>query len=418
ASLAVDHNLLTMDVLSKVAHKNKLKVLFHEKPFKGVNGSGKHCNWSMSTDRGENLLDPTVKPETNYRFLLVLVAVLHAVHQHGGLMRTSIASSSNEHRLGACEAPPMIVSVFLGEHLTEVLNSIEESRPIKNFSVPEIQTIKLGGTALDVKVASLPSIARDLTDRNRTSPFAFTGNKFEFRAVGSKQSPAFPVTILNAAVASALQDVTAALREQMGDKPYPSDADKVAVIKKFIASTKSVRFEGDGYSEAWIHEAEKRGLPNIKTSPEAFEQLLNPVHSDMLTKLGIFTASELQSRHLILQERYAKDLLVEASTLRTLLASQILPAAFEYRASLAQAIGLLRNIDNDDASPELAALKALTPVVKELQAAIESLDGSIHGMHEVGDDAVAEAKFANDHIAPALNVARAAADKLEALTAD
>ncbi|KAF9352533.1 hypothetical protein BGX26_009669, partial [Mortierella sp. AD094] len=418
ASLAVDHNLLTMDVLSKVAHKNKLKVLYHEKPFKGVNGSGKHCNWSMSTDRGENLLDPTVKPETNYRFLLVLVSVLHAVQQHGGLLRTSIASSSNEHRLGACEAPPMIVSVFLGEHLTEVLNSIEESRPIKNFSVPEIQTIKLGGTALDVKVASLPSISRDLTDRNRTSPFAFTGNKFEFRAVGSKQSPAFPVTILNAAVASAMEDVTASLREQMGSKPYPSDADKVAVIKKYIASTKAVRFEGDGYSEAWIHEAEKRGLPNIKTSPEAFEQLLNPVHSDMLTKLGIFTASELQSRHLILQERYSKDLLVEANTLRTLLASQILPAAFEYRGSLAQSVSLLKGIDADQAAPELEALQALTPVVKELQASIANLDKVIAEIHHLGDEPVQEAKFACSHILPALNEARAAADKLEVLTAD
>ncbi|KAF9282264.1 hypothetical protein BGZ68_006100 [Mortierella alpina] len=418
ASLAVDHNLLTMDVLSKVAHKNKLKVLYHEKPFKGVNGSGKHCNWSMSTDRGENLLDPTVKPETNYRFLLVLVAVLHAVQQHGGLLRTSIASSSNEHRLGACEAPPMIVSVFLGEHLTEVLNSIEESRPIKNFSVPEMQTIKLGGTALDVKVASLPSISRDLTDRNRTSPFAFTGNKFEFRAVGSKQSPAFPVTILNAAVASALQDVTSALREQMGDKPYPSDADKVAVIKKFIATTKAVRFEGDGYSEAWIQEAEKRGLPNIKTSPEAFEQLLNPVHSDMLTKLGIFTASELQSRHLILQERYAKDLLVEATTLSTLLGSQILPAAFEYRGSLAQSVQLLNGISGEEASPELAALKALTPVVRDLQAAIATLDDTVHKMHHIGDDAVEEAKFACAHLLPAMNDARVIADKLEVLTAD
>ncbi|KAF9960955.1 hypothetical protein BGZ65_011471 [Modicella reniformis] len=418
ASLAVDHNLLTMDVLHKVAHKNKLKVLFHEKPFKGVNGSGKHCNWSMSTDRGENLLDPTVKPETNYRFMLVLVSVLHAVQQYSGLLRTSIASSSNEHRLGACEAPPMIISAFLGEHLTEVLNSVEEGRPIKNFSVPEIQSIKLGGTVLDVKVASLPSITRDLTDRNRTSPFAFTGNKFEFRAVGSKQSPAFPVTILNAAVASAIQDVTAALREQMGDKPYPSDADKVAVIKKFIGSSKAVRFEGDGYSDAWIHEAERRGLPNIKTSPEAFEQLLNPHHSNMLTKLGIFTQSELQSRHMILQERYAKDILVEANTLSTLLSSQILPSVFEYRGSLAQNVNALKEISADDAAPELATLKALTPAVKDLQAAIAKLDKTIHDMHQVGDDAVAEAKFACAHVLPAINVARAAADKLEILTAD
>ncbi|KAF9578724.1 hypothetical protein BGW38_005341, partial [Lunasporangiospora selenospora] len=418
AVLAVDHNLLTMDVLSKVAHKNNLKVLFHEKPFKGINGSGKHCNWSMSTDRGENLLDPTVKPETNYRFLLCLVAVLHAVQKHGGLLRTSIASSSNEHRLGSHEAPPCVISVFLGEHLTEVLDSVEESRPIKNFSVPEIQTIKLGGTALDVKVASLPSISRDLTDRNRTSPFAFTGNKFEFRAVGSKQSPAFPVTILNAAVASALQDVTEALHKQMGDRPYPSDADKVAVIKQFIASTKAVRFEGDGYSDAWLQEAERRGLPNIKTCPEAFEQLLDPSHSQMLTRQGIFTPSELQARYLILLERYSKDIHVEASTLRTLLASQILPAAFEYRSALAASVQNLRVVSEDDAAPELAALKALTPVVKGLQAAVEDLDRVIHEMHQLADDPDQEAKFASSTVVPSMNDARVIADKMEVLTAD
>lgn len=418
ASLAVDHNLLTMDVLSKVAHKNKLKVLYHEKPFKGVNGSGKHCNWSMSTDRGENLLDPTLKPETNYRFLLILVSILHAIHQHGALLRTTIASSSNEHRLGACEAPPMIISAFLGEHLTEVLDAIEEGRPLKNFSVPEIQSIKLGGTVLDVKVASLPNIARDLTDRNRTSPFAFTGNKFEFRAVGSKQSPAFPVTVLNAAVASSIQDITNALRKQMGNRPYPSDADKLAVIKKYIVSTKSVRFEGDGYSDAWIEEAERRGLPNIRTTPEAYEQLLDPHHGAMLTKLGIFTASELQSRHMILQERYAKDILVEANTLRTMLASQVLPSAFEYRGVLAQTVSILNTIDGEGSSPELSALKALTPVVKDLQASIDSLDEVIHGMHEFSDDTVAEAKYACSHVGPAMSEARNVADKLEALMAD
>ncbi|KAG0039765.1 hypothetical protein BGZ83_002716, partial [Gryganskiella cystojenkinii] len=418
ASLAVDHNLLTMDVLSKVAHKHKMKVLYHEKPFKGVNGSGKHCNWSMSTDSGENLLDPTVKPETNYRFLLILVAVLHAVQQHGALLRTSIASSSNEHRLGACEAPPSILSIFLGQHLTEVLNSIEESRPLKNFSMPEIQTIKLGGTVLDVKVASLPSIARDLTDRNRTSPFAFTGNKFEFRAVGSKQSPSFPVTILNAAVASALQDVSAALREQMGSKSFPSDEDKLAVIRQFIVKTKTVRFEGDGYSDAWIEEAERRGLPNIKTCPEAFEQLIDPRHLSMLTKLGIFSNSELTSRYFIMNERYAKDLLVEANTMRTMLAQQILPAAFEYRGALAQSVNLLKGIEGQEDSPELEALKALTPVVKDLQAAIVGLDESIAKLHAIHDDAVAEAKAASDFIVPALQHARVIADKLEVLTAD
>jgi len=418
ASLAVDHNLLTMDVLSKVAHKNKMKVLYHEKPFKGVNGSGKHCNWSLSTSNGDNLLDPTVKPETNYRFLLVLVAVLHAVQQYGALLRTSISSASNEHRLGACEAPPSILSIFLGQHLNEVLNSIEEGRPIKNFSVPEIHSIKLGGTVLDVKVATLPNIARDLTDRNRTSPFAFTGNKFEFRAVGSKQSPSFPVTILNAAVASALQDVSEALRQQMGSKPYPTDADKLAVIKKFIASTKNVRFEGDGYSDAWVQEAEKRGLPNIRTCPEAFEQLLNPSHASMLTKLGIFSQSELTSRYYIMNERYAKDLLVEANTMRTMLAQQILPGAFEYRGSLAKTAQALKGIEGEGESPELSALKALTPAVKDLQAAIEGLDAAIAKLHAIHDDPVAEAKAASDTIVPAMAKAREAADRLEVLTAD
>ncbi|KAF9413975.1 hypothetical protein BGZ94_000550, partial [Podila epigama] len=288
------------------------------------------------------------------------------------------------------EAPPVILSCFLGEHLTEVLNSIEEGRPIKNFSVPNVQTIKLGGTALDVK----------------------------FRAVGSKQSPAFPVTILNAAVASALQDVSAALREQMGEKPFPSDADKVAVIKKFITLTKPIRFEGDGYSEAWIHEAEKRGLPNIKTCPEAFAQLNDPVHISMLTKLGIFSKSELTSRFLIMNERYAKDLLVEANTMRTMLASQILPSAFEYRGSLAKTVSLLNTIPGESESPELIALKTLTPIVKELQAAIAGIDKALAQVHAIHDDAVAEAEAAQKYILPAMTAARDAADRLEAQTAN
>lgn len=212
ATVAVDHNLLTMDVLHRVAHRHKLKVLFHEKPFHGINGSGKHCNWSMAADNGLNLLEPTAHPESNPTFLLVLVAVINAVFKHSALLRCGIASASNDHRLGGNEAPPSIISVFLGEHLTEVLDSIEQGREMKKNSEPKLQSIKVGGTVLDVKVSTLPEIARDLTDRNRTSPFAFTGNKFEFRAVGSKQSPSFPVTLLNAAVASSLSEVTAAVK--------------------------------------------------------------------------------------------------------------------------------------------------------------------------------------------------------------
>ncbi|KAG0095889.1 hypothetical protein BGZ93_005281 [Podila epicladia] len=416
-SLAVDHNLLTMDVLSKVAHRNNLKVLFHEKPFKGVNGSGKHCNWSVSTGHGENLLDPTIKPETNYRFLLFLLATLDAVQRHGSLLRASIASASNEHRLGAQEAPPVILSCFLGEHLTEVLNAIEENRPIKNFSNAEIHTIKLGGTALDVKVASLPEIARDLTDRNRTSPFAFTGNKFEFRAVGSKQSPSFPMTILNAAVASSLLDIAEALQRAAGDKPYPSDADKLKVIRQYIVSTKNIRFEGDGYSDEWRQEAARRGLPNIDNCPDAFDELLSPKNEAMLCKHGIFTHSELQSRHLILMERYSKDLLLEANTLRTLLAQQILPAAYEYRSVLASSAAQIKSL-GIMTCPELKTLKTTTPLVESLQDWIDKLDEAINNVHDHNQDPSKEARASVKYLLPAMNGAREVADELETIIAD
>ncbi|KAG0283084.1 hypothetical protein BGZ96_012543, partial [Linnemannia gamsii] len=213
-------------------------------------------------------------------------------------------------------------------------------------------------------------------------------------------------------------DVSEALRTQMGEKPFPSDADKLAVIKKFIASTKNIRFEGDGYSDAWVLEAEKRGLPNIRTCPEAFEQLINPHHQSMLTKLGIFSQSELTSRFFIMNERYAKDLLVEANTMKEMLSQQILPAAFEYRGTLAKSVQLLNSIEGEAQSPELGALKALTPVVKDVQAALVALDASIAKLHAIHDDAVAEAKAASDYIVPAMQNARVAADRLETLTAD
>ncbi|RKO87927.1 hypothetical protein BDK51DRAFT_39029, partial [Blyttiomyces helicus] len=338
ASVAVDHNLLTMETLHQVAHRHKLKVLFHEKPFKGVNGSGKHCNWALSTDQGDNLLDPTLKPETNYRFLLFLIATLDAVHKHAGLLRASIASASNEHRLGANEAPPGIVSAFLGDHLNEVLNSIEENRSVRNFSQPHLQTVKVGGTVLDVKVSTLPTIARDLTDRNRTSPFAFTGNKFEFRAAGSKQSPSLPIVLLNAAVAASITEITEALIKQKGTKAEPSVDDILAVVRVYITRSKNIRFEGNNYSDEWVKEAEKRGLLNIRSCPVAFRQLLEAKNAALLTSLGIFTEGELKSRFHILMEKYAKDLLIEANTLKTMVLQGVIPAAFSYRKDLTESL--------------------------------------------------------------------------------
>ncbi|ORZ39888.1 glutamine synthetase type III N terminal-domain-containing protein [Catenaria anguillulae PL171] len=417
STVAVDHNLLIMDVLHQVSHRHKLKVLFHEKPFKGINGSGKHCNWSMSTDQGDNLLDPTVKPETNYRFLVFLLATLLGVKQHQGILRCAISSSSNLHRLGAQEAPPGIISAFLGEQLTEVLTAIEEKRAIRNFSVPHMSTIKLGGTVLDLKVAVLPEINRDLTDRNRTSPFAFTGNKFEFRAVGSKQSPSFPVAMLTAAVASALDQVSKRLEAKMAGRHVASEDDVLAVIRDLIVETKAIRFEGDNYSEAWVKEAEKRGLLNIKAVPDAYAQLLAEGNANMLTKLtGVFTHDELHSRYHVLVERFAKDLLIEANTLKFMIHQTILPAVYEYRKSLADTINSLKSA-GCDATPEVDAVKAITPILASLKTATAHLEQAAETVFAEAEP-VEQAKKASDLIVPALEEVRTHADALEQKVAD
>lgn len=413
--VAVDHNLLTMSTLHRVAERHGLKALFHEKPFKGINGSGKHCNWSLATDHGDNLLNPTKKPETNYRFLLFLVATLHAVHKHGGLLRAGIASASNDHRLGANEAPPGIISAFLGEQLTEVLNAIEENRPLKSFSQPEIKTIKLSGTVLDVQVSTLPNIDRDLTDRNRTSPFAFTGNKFEFRAVGSKQSPSFPMTLLNSAVADSLRDIKADLLKEKGSKPFVTDSDKLTVIRKYIKLSKPARFEGDNYSQAWADEALRRGLPNIKDSPTAFSYLRKPETVEMLTK-GIFTPSELESRYHILMEKYVKDVLIEANTLLSMVKQDVIPSALQYRSNIASSVNSLKQAELDF-EPEKNALQETSPLVTSLQKLCKELEELV-GAALHGDCIEAEAEVCSKKILPAMEKIREHADRLEKVVDD
>ncbi|KAJ3065876.1 hypothetical protein HDU98_010766 [Podochytrium sp. JEL0797] len=415
ASIAVDHNLATMEILHQVAHRHKLKVLYHEKPFKGVNGSGKHANWSMQTDSGDNLLDPSATPETNYRFLLILVAILDAVYNYGGLLRSSIASSSNEHRLGANEAPPAIVSAFLGEHLSEVLNAIEEKRTVADFSQPHLEGVRIGGTVLDLKISTMPPIARDLTDRNRTSPFAFTGNKFEYRAVGSKQSPSFPVVLLNAAVSRSLTLVNEALIKAKGSKAAPSTEDILGVVRQFAISSKKIRFEQNGYSEDWVKEAEKRGLPNIKNCPEAFKQLLVPHNKALLISQGILSESELTSRYHILLEKYSKDLLIESNTLRSLIVNGVLPASFTYRKELADSVNSQKNA-GVDATPEKKMLQNLTKITVELQDAsdkLEALTAKIEAMHEE-----AQAIACAQEITVAMDLVREKSDALEKQVAD
>lgn len=417
AMLAVDHNMLTMDIMHRVAHKYKLKCLFHEKPFKGVNGSGKHCNWSMSTDRGDNLLSPSTSPETNYRFLLFLVAVLKGVLDHGDLLRAGVASASNDHRLGAQEAPPGIISVFLGSELNEVLNALEENRPVNKVAAgTETTRIRIEGTTLDLKVATLPTLSRDMTDRNRTSPFAFTGNKFEFRAVGSKQSPSFPVTILNSAVASALIEIKHDLKKQMGDKSIASNQDMLVIIRKYITLTKNIRFEGDNYTKEWAEEAAQRGLPNIVKSPEAFKRIKSAKNVEMLTRLGVFTGAELESRYHILSEKYAKEIVIEGQTILTMLIQLVLPAAFSYRRELSESAAFMKQI-SAEAGPELKLLAQLALLATQLQTATEELERLLDEA-KVIEDPVDSAEYACNKLLPAIEHARELSDTMERSIAD
>ncbi|KAI9009202.1 hypothetical protein DFJ74DRAFT_611233 [Hyaloraphidium curvatum] len=417
SAIAVDHNLLTMHITHRVAHRHKLKALFHEKPFKGVNGSGKHCNWSIATDLGDNLLDPTVKPETNYRFLLFLAAILWGVYKNSGALRTSIASASNDLRLGAAEAPPGIISAFLGEQLTEVINSVLEGREVRNFSVPHVQAIKVGGTVLDLKVTTLPPIARDLTDRNRTSPFAFTGNKFEFRAVGSQQNPSFPVTILNAIVSVAINEVADALEKAKGSKPLPSDEDKIAVIKEFLGKAKNVCFEGDGYSQAWVDEAAKRGLLNIKKAPVAFKQIKEAANVKALTEdSGVFHPSELEARFNILVEKYLKDILIEVNTLKTMVKQGILPAALQYRSVVAAGAKSVKDLGGD-VTEETKTVETIGKLVVQLTNQVDELEKAQHHMEGEGEE-ITHAEYASDTIVPIMLAIRDSVDSLEDIVAD
>ena len=405
--IAVDHNQMVMATLRKVALRHGLQALLNEKPFAGINGSGKHCNWSLSisADNPEldhfNLLKPGKTPHQNIRFLVFLAAVLKGVHRHAGLLRAGIASSGNEHRLGANEAPPAIISVFMGQSLTQMIESIAAGKTSANAAQA---MIKLG-------VAKLPEVEKDNTDRNRTSPFAFTGNKFEFRAVGSSASIAFPIVLLNAAVAEALGEMIEQIKATTKRNKPVEDA-VLAVVREAFKETASVRFEGNNYSEEWVKEAQKRGLLNLRRTPEALEQLTTRHAKTLLTKLGIFTKEELESRYHVRLERYVKDMLIEMHTLKEIVDTLVLPAAFEYSGTLAQAAANavaagIKVVPQVEAANELGALiESLRERRDALVAAIDKAEG----MH---DDLAKQAKFLTGTGADAMLAVREASDKIE-----
>ncbi len=410
ANIATDHNQLTMEVLRKVAQRHGFAVLLHEKPFAGVNGSGKHNNWSMAIAAsnaeldGENLLDPGTTPRENLRFLLALSAVMKGVYKHAGLLRAGIASSGNDHRLGANEAPPAIISMFLGDLLSRILNEIESGVGGQNA---EAAVIKLG-------VSKLPEVMRDNTDRNRTSPFAFTGNKFEFRAVGSSASTAFPTTLVNAAVADGFLEVTEALKKRLSSK-MALDAAILETVREAVKETKSIRFEGNNYSEEWVKEAEKRGLPNLRKTPEALAQIVSPKSKEMLTRLELFSEAELMSRFHVRVERYIKNLLIEVDTLRQMIDTSILPACFAYHGTLVQTVAFAKQIGTD--APEQDMMSKVGKLISALKLKREELENVYRKVETISSEEE-KAKYLSREVSVAMLDARTICDELEAVVSD
>lgn len=411
ANIAADHNQLTMEILKKVALRHGFRVLLHEKPFAGINGSGKHNNWSIMAvsavggAEGENLLEPGNTPHQNIRFLLLLVGILKGVHRHAGLLRASIASAGNDHRLGANEAPPAILSVFLGDLLNKILNELEKGTEFEKN--PEATMLKLG-------VSKIPLVMKDNADRNRTSPFAFTGNKFEFRAVGSSASTAFPVTLLNAAVADGFSELNEALL--LKSKTAPTvEAAALEVIRDAITETRSIRFEGNNYSAEWVSEAQRRGLPHLRKTPDALAQLIHPQSQEMLSRLQIFSEAELTSRFHVRLERYIKNLLIEADTLRSIVKTQVLPAAVAYSGDLAQAAASAKAVGVS--APQIDALSRLTALIHTLYLREALLQAAIVRVESLPDEGQ-KAKELSEEVSLLMLEIRTLCDELEATVAD
>ena len=412
ASAAIDHNLLLMELMRQIAQQQGLACLLHEKPFAGINGSGKHCNWSLSTDSNINLLDPTDTPQNNMHFLILLTAIIHAVYEHSSLLRASIGSASNDYRLGGHEAPPAIISIYLGQELEALLEEIE-AKGIS--SMMRIQN------RYDLGLTMIPDLTKENTDRNRTSPFAFTGNKFEFRAVGSSANPAFSVTVLNLIVAESLNllldEIDTVLQ---GKKPSSEELIQAVmpILQKYLNLSKGIRFTGDNYSEAWVKEAHHRGLPNIRRSPEAFKALSDPKTVRVFE--NVLTLQELSSRQDILMEHYALQTNIEANLIVDMFRTQILPVAVDYQRILATSFLQVKEALSPHqfhSTKQALHLKHYNDAIEEGMRCVEELEKE--RQHASALASVAEqAKMFSEQVFQKMERARQAIDQLESLTDD
>ncbi|UEG48606.1 glutamine synthetase III [Ferruginibacter lapsinanis] len=412
ANLAVDHNTLLMDVMTRTAKRHGLVVLLHEKPFAGINGSGKHNNWSIGTDTGVNLLSPGKTPKTNLMFLTFFVNTIKAVHDYAPLLRASIASAGNDHRLGANEAPPAIISVFIGKYLTEVLGQVE-TRVGGKFDEQDEAMLKL-----DIH-KTIPELMLDNTDRNRTSPFAFTGNKFEFRAVGSAANCANAMTVLNAIVADTLKqfkkDVDALIEK--GDK---KEIAIMQVIQRYIVESKKVLFEGDGYSEAWANEAAKRGLPNVKTTPQALDAYMSDTAKKLFEGCEIYNHAELEARHEIMLEAYIKKVQIEARIMGELATSVILPSAVKYQNVLLTNIKGLKEagLKEEAYSNQLQILEKISTHIAKMSSGVEKMIEERKRVNEISNTREKAIAYCDDIKGKYFDAIRYSVDKLEVLVDD
>jgi glutamine synthetase len=404
SNLATDHQNLVMQVFRQTADKYGLACLLHEKPFAGINGSGKHNNWSMSTDVGENLLEPGHTPHENAQFLVFVAAVIRAVHKYSDVLRMSIGSAHNDHRLGANEAPPAIISIFLGDQLNDIIEQVEKGGA---------KSSKQGGL-FETGVSVLPKLPKEAGDRNRTSPFAFTGNKFEFRAVGASANIAGPNTILNAIVAESLDYIATHLESAIkGGKTLIAAVQEL--LPSIIKEHKKVVFNGDNYSEDWHKEAEKRGLPNMKNTVDTLPVINKKETIDMLTKYKVYTEKELTSRFNILAEGYVKTVNIEGQMTALIAKTQLLPAAIRFQKEVGESVAAAKSAGASSPGG-LEVLSSVVSGINDLTRAIAGLEKALH--HHAEGDAFAHAKHARDHILPAQLEVRKAGDKLEAIVSD